>query len=321
MTTVEEAPRPPQVSPDEVEKDPCTADRPPTVATKKRRRRRAMSRPAMTITWVAVTASLLALWAVFFGTTLSALQEQSSQARLYDQLREELGGGDVPAPLGGAITPGSPVALLTIGRIDVHQVMVEGTSSMQTELGPGHKRDTPLPGQAGVSVVYGRAVTFGAPFRDIGQLQPGDVVSAVTGQGTFTYRVDRVRLPGDPLPPPLTGTQSRLTLVSVEGSGWRSGWAPQTALYVDATLTGSPQPAPAGRPSSVPLDEEAMQGDSGNLAVLVLWLQALVLVAGAVTWAAIRWGGWQAWLVGFGVVLALLWGSTAAAWPLLPNLV
>jgi sortase A len=272
------------------------------------------------VTWVALTACLLALWSLLFGTQLSGLQEHSSQSRLYDQLREELGGGDVPAPLGGAIDPGSPVALLTIPSIGLEQVVVEGTASQQTMLGPGHKRDTALPGQAGVSVLYGRAVSYGGPFGDLDHLTTGETLSVVTGQGTFTYKVDRVRRPGDPLPPPLTGTASRLTLVSVEGDGWRQGWAPQSAVYVDATLQGSPQPAPAGRPSGVTDSEGAMQGNNASLPVLVLWLQALVVVGGAVTWAAIRWGGWQAWLVGFGLVLALLWGATASAWPMLPNL-
>jgi sortase A len=263
----------------------------------------------------------LSLWALLFGTALSRLQEQSAQARLYDQLREELGGGDVPAPLGGAIQPGSPVAMLTIPRIHLQQVVVEGTASQQTMLGPGHRRDTALPGQAGVSVLYGRAVSYGAPFADIGRLQRGDPLTVVTGQGTFAYTVDEVRRPGDPLPPPVTGTASRLTLLSVEGTGWRRGWAPQSAVYVDATLKGTAQPAPAGRPSAVTDAEKAMQGDTGSLPVLVLWLQALVLVAGVVTWAAIRWGGWQAWLVGFGLLLGVLWAVTAAVWPLLPNLI
>jgi sortase A len=324
VTTIEEAPTPPEVRDTDAQSPPPTSPPDPYAkpepTPRRSRRRRPMTRTALTVTWVAMTACLLALWTLLFGTALSNLQEQSSQGRLYDQLREELGGGDVPAPLGGAIDPGSPVALLTIPRIGLEQVVVEGTASQETMLGPGHRRDTALPGQAGVSVLYGRAVSYGGPFRDIGRLQKGDSITVATGQGTFTYTVDDVRVPGEPLPPPVTGTASRLTLLSIQGTGWRRGWAPQSAVYVDATLQGTAQPAPAGRPATVTQPERAMQGDTASLPVLVLWLQALVVAAGAVTWAAIRWGGWQAWLVGFGLVLGLLWGATAAAWPLLPNM-
>ena len=35
---------------------------------------------------------------------------------------------------------------------------MEGTSSGTLMSGPGHRRDTPFPGQAGVSVIVGRPV-------------------------------------------------------------------------------------------------------------------------------------------------------------------
>ena len=49
-------------------------------------------------------------------------------------------------------------------------VVVEGTTPGEPDAGPGHLRDTPLPGQAGVSVVFGRRATFGAPFASLPQL-------------------------------------------------------------------------------------------------------------------------------------------------------
>ena len=60
---------------------------------------------------------------------------------------------------------GEPVALLSIPRLGISQVVVEGTASGDTLAGPGHLRDTVLPGQVGTSVVYGRAATYGAPVR------------------------------------------------------------------------------------------------------------------------------------------------------------
>ncbi len=270
--------------------------------------------------WVAATVTLVALWLVAFALYFSALQQHSAQARLYDDLREQLAGGDTPPPLGGAIRPGAPVAVLQIPAIGLSQVVVQATTSRQMSAGPGHRSDTPLPGQPGVSVVMGRSVMFGAPFARLPQLRPGQTITAVTGQGTFHFRVLAVRRPGDSLPARLPAGGSRLTLVTTEGSGWRSGWAPQSVVAVDADLVGQPQPAPPGRPAAAGRDESALSSSTADLPVLVLWLQGLLLVVGATTWAALRWGRWQAWLVGAPLVLATVWGATAAAFTMVPNL-
>ena len=62
------------------------------------------------------------------------------------------------------------MALLSIPRLRISQVVVEGTASGDTLAGPGHLRKTVIPGQVGTSVVMGRAVTYGAPFGDLDQL-------------------------------------------------------------------------------------------------------------------------------------------------------
>jgi sortase A len=289
-----------------------------------------LSAPVAIAVRVAVSVAVLALWAVVFSLGLSAVQEQRSQQKLYAQFREAL----TPtkgAAIGGDITPGTPIALLSIPAIALHDVMVaEGTASGDLRDGPGHRRDTPLPGQPGVSVLMGRSVTYGAPFRAIATLAAGDSLTFRTGQGKFVYQVMGVRRAGDPLPVQLAAGGSRVVLVGSEGSGWQQGWAPDHVVYVDAQLvqadTGSgaksatPVPAPAGRPSVVPLDEQAMQGDTSALFPLVLWLQALVLVAIGCAWGRGRWGRWQIWLVGLPAVVAVVWGATDCAMQLLPNL-
>jgi sortase A len=281
--------------------------------------------PTARPTWVAVSlsvavaVSLLAAWALAYTLGLSALQENRSQTELYASMRESL--ADPQSEPVGAIAPGTPVVLLQAARAGIHDlVVVEGTASGDLQAGPGHRRDTVLPGQPGVSVLLGRSAAFGGPFGQIAALRPGDLVTATTAQGTFTYRVDRVRHAGDPLPVPLTGSAGRLTLVTSVASGWRSGWAPSGTVYVDATLQGTPVSVPPGRPASVPAAEQPMAGDSGALMPLVLWLQGLVLVALATVWAKNRWGTWQTWLVGGPLLLAALWGASSAAVQLLPNL-
>jgi sortase A len=135
-----------------------------------------------------------------------------------------------------------------------------------------------------------------------------------------TYVVDRVRRPGDPLPPALEPGKGRLVLGSAEGSGWRGGFAPSAVVYVDASLQGAAQPSPGGRPSGVPPAEAPMGMSTQPLLPLVFWLQGLLLAIVATIWLRSRWGRWQTWAVAFPVLLALGIAASAPAAQLLPNL-
>ncbi|TDV53654.1 sortase domain-bontaining protein [Actinophytocola oryzae] len=270
---------------------------------------------------------------------LTPIEQDANQDVLYSQLRGPIAEG-VP-PYAGAevsadgtierqvppiyddgedavIPAGAPVAMLAIPRLGLNEVVVEGTSSGDLMAGPGHRRDTVLPGQMGVSLVYGRSMTFGGPFQDIVELRPGDVVTVVTFQGSFTYRVEGVRRDGDPLPDiePVTKGGSRLTMVTAEGS---NPLQPEHTVFVDALLRGDAQPA-ATHPAIVPPEEKSLASDRPALLNLVLWLQALVLVVVAIAWARVRWGRWETHLVGLPVALAVLWYVYESVGRLLPNL-
>lgn len=285
--------------------------------------------PAVAVTrWMLIALCGLALWLVAFGLVFSRLQEHRTQHTLYAEFRQKLAlqtartGID---PNGHPIPTGEPVALLNSPAADISNlVVVEGTAAEQTRSGPGHERNTVLPGQAGASVIVGRSVTFGGPFAHITDLKPGDEIWAVTGQGRFLYHVEDVRRAGDPFPQPLGPGGSQLTLVTSEstGSWWRSGWAPTQAVYVDATLVkpASAAAAPGALPAASAV-EAPMNADTSSLIALVFWLQGLLLAAGGIVWAWRRWGAWQTWIVGSIVLFALLWGASGSAALLLPNVV
>ena len=76
-----------------------------------------------------------------------------------------------------------------------------GTTSGVLFDGPGHRRDTPLPGQQGTSLIMGRRAAFGGPFAGIDDLEKGDRIRVTTGQGAFDFDVIGVRHEGDPTPP------------------------------------------------------------------------------------------------------------------------
>jgi sortase A len=273
-----------------------------------------------TVVTVLATVSLVAIWLLAYAIGLSGIQERSAQHRMYATIRQSL--AEETAPFGGAIKPGTPIAVLSAPEAGLTRtVVVEGTTSGVLRDGPGHQQNTALPGQAGVSVVMGRSVTFGGPFRHVASMHVGDPITVTTGQGVFHYTVTDVRGNGDPLPPTLRATASRLTLVTSRGSGWRSGWAPGSPVFVDATMQGHVQAAPSGRPTTIAAAASEMHSDTGGLVSLVLWLQALLIVAVAVVWARARWGLWQAWAAGAPLVLAVVWIVSSETLRLLPNLV
>lgn len=274
------------------------------------------------ISLASVTAlSSIAIFLVVYAVGFSALQEQRSQHQLYASFRGLLSPSSPVAPqIGGVINPGTPIALLNSQQAGLHNVIVvEGTSSSDLLKGPGHLRDSPLPGQVGQSLVMGKSVTANGPFRHITQLRAGDLITVTTGQKTFTFSVIDERTGGDPLPAVPTGG-SLLTLVTSTGSGFLGHFAPSHVVYVDAALQGKAVSAPAGRPVAVPVSELPGRSDPGAWPYLILWLQGLIVSSVGSVWAWLRWGRWQTWLIGAPILLAVMWGISEEAMRLLPNL-
>jgi sortase A len=275
---------------------------------------------AMVATALATVAAL-AVWFLLYAFFFSGLQEDHAQHILYAQLRQNL--ALATTPFGGRIAPGTPVAEIDAPAIALHAVVVEGTSSQDLTNGPGHFPSSPMPGQAGTSIIYGRSEMFGGPFGSVRELQPGDLITVTTGQGVFGYRVLDVLLPGDTKPTAAQLGQSSLTLETSAGTGWRTGWAPYEVIYANATLVqGKVQPAPPGAPTISPGVDNALASDSSDAVVFQLFVELLflVLVGAGLAYAYTRWSAWQLWLVAMPLVVAGLWLVTGTVVLLLPNL-
>jgi sortase A len=191
-----------------------------------------------------------------------------------------------------------------------NMVVVEGTSPENLELGPGHVRNTPLPGENGVAEIFGRRATFGAPFGRLGDLRRGDKVKIITGQGTSSYTIitkgDSTHLVKDPAP-------NRLLLLTA-----CSATVPSTYCYFDAELTTAPQQDPGGRPL-ITAAETPLSGDTSVLVLTMVWGLALVIISVAGTVAAARWSPWLAYLTAAPLALAVLWNLYESLAALLPN--
>lgn len=273
---------------------------------------------SMALTMVAAVITLQLINVI----VISPLQHATAQTRLYEQLRLSLSEGSAPLGQtdfeGRLVTPGTPLALLAMPDLNVREVIIEGTSATQTMDGVGHRRDTPLPGQPGTSVLMGRSGAFGGVFRSLHLAGPGSKFTVTTAQGVASYEVTGQRRAGDPAPPVPTGTEGRLTLITADGPAFM----PNEVLRVDAKLVSKAfdKPAPAIMPGSLPEAEQAMGQDTSDLFMLILLLQTLILASLAAVWSWTRWGKWETWLVFVPVlgVAALLTGTQVNH--LLPNL-
>jgi sortase A len=291
--------------------------------------RRTPSRPApapargddawSVVSTTSVMLCLVAGWMLAQMLYLGGISQDRAQDDLYAQFRGELAAAT--APIGPVTDVGAPVALLSIPHIGVDQVVVEGTASGDLLAGPGHLRNTVLPGQLGTSAVLGRASTYGAPFARIGELVRGDQVNVTTAQGTTRFRVLGVRRAGDPLPQPRPEKAARLVLVSGEASGARlPSLSPGRVVYVDAEAEKAFD-TPAGLPRVVPDPEQAMGTEAGAvMPLLTLCLGLLLALTFGVIAARQRFGAALVWVVTTPVVLAVAWLTTDVVMRLLPNL-
>ncbi len=259
---------------------------------------------------------LVCLWVVTQMLFLSGFSQERAQDLLYTQFREDIAAAT--ASIGPTTPPGEPVALLSIPRLRMSQVVVEGTASGDTLAGPGHLRKTVLPGQVGTSVVMGRAVTYGGPFGELDRLVVGDEIKVVMAQGEVSFDVVNVRRAGDPYSQPLAPGAARLTLQTAEGDGRLAALTPDEVLYVDADAPQGFVP-PAGLPVSVPTPELVMQRDTGAFPLLALHLALLLAATLGVVAARQRWSAALVWVVAAPVALALAWSTTDVVMRLLPN--
>jgi len=272
------------------------------------------SRPAAISPARCVAASLLLLAMLVIGFVgyllgVSGIQEAGAQSRLYTTLAAQLS-QDI-GPL-GPTTPGAPVAVMDIPSIGMRDVVVvEGTSPENLTLGPGHLRNTPLPGQLGLSVIYGRRATFGAPFGRLDRLEPGAQIITITQQGKSVYKVVAI---GDSQHPVKDTKLNRLALLTSSSTE-----VPSYYLEVDADLVSAVRNGPVQMPVIGPT-EQALAGDSGALVLTMTWGLALALVAVGGSFAAARWSPWPVYLILAPAALAIVWNLYENLAALLPNL-
>jgi sortase A len=95
---------------------------------------------------------------------------------------------------------GAATGWITVHRLGLKMIFVNGTDTRSLERGPGRSLETFMPGEGQLVYIAGHRTTYLAPFSHIDRLRPGDRVSLKVPYGVFTYRVFKhVIVPADDL--------------------------------------------------------------------------------------------------------------------------
>ena len=141
-------------------------------------------------------------------------------------------------PVYDTLELGSPLALISIPKMDLEYPVVFGDGKQQLKVGIGQVPGTPSIGTYGNAVLAGHRTSNGAPFYDLDLLEVGDQFSLSGVFGVLTYEVNRTEIvTPDDVASILTSdwTRSSVTLFSCTPRGSTSH-----RLLVHADLVGDP---------------------------------------------------------------------------------
>ncbi len=219
---------------------------------------------------------------------------------------------------------GQPVGQIRIPVIGINQIMVQGTNTPDLRKGPGHYIGTPLPGQEGNAAVAGHRTTYGHPFYNLNEVNPGDPIVVTTLQGIFVYDATKSQVVSpDDNTLLQNGPGATITLTTCNPRFSASSRLVVTAVLVHSKLfAGVAKAKPKAKPAKVEKPQSgALAGNSnGQLLVAVLWGLAFLLVMAIVLMLANRFRHrrWSIYLVGTLGLLVVLYVFFVAVSPLLP---
>jgi sortase A len=215
-----------------------------------------------------------------FGTSYIQHQHQKSlrsefEKRLHSVTSTTQVNNGPPVPAGQEPTPSvaSAIAILEIPKINVNQIVVQGTNDAQLQLGPAHYTQTPLPGQEGNVGIAGHRTTWGRPFYNLNELKNGDKIILSTTYGTYTYSVtsSQIVAPTDvAVLNPTTNATLTLTTCNPRFSAAQR-LVVQAVLTSSATATtGSGTLPTLPPPTNAPVQVSSSQGPAASILLGIL---------------------------------------------------
>jgi sortase A len=281
---------------------------------------------------VLVTVGLLILLFVAYQLWGTGIYEARAQSDLESEFDRDLarrepqsttsttaGTTSTTAPVELPATPagGDPVGVITIDKIGVDKVVVEGTTVPDLRQGPGHYAGSAMPGQLGNAAIAGHRTTYGAPFGDLDQLTRGDTISVRMLTGTWRYQLTRdpfVVSPSqtevlDPVP-----GEATLTLTTCHPR-----YSASERLIVQARLAPDQTGLPAPDQRTQLVLDTGLSGGSESRAPVYLW-GLIAAAVGGLWWVLFhRYPRWTTWLAGAIPFLVVLFVFYSYLERVLPN--
>jgi sortase A len=172
----------------------------------------------------------------------SMYREQQDLHRLWQaQQQKQATAANAPAR-----TVDDGLTRVSIPKINLDVIVVEGTNHKALRLGPGHLKSTPAPGEIGNSVISAHRDTF---FRHIYELSKGDQIDVTRDRHTYVFEVIGKKIvEPDDLSVVKNSNDARLTLITCYPT-YYIGPAPERLVVVSKLVNGD-QTAPSQQASS-----------------------------------------------------------------------
>ncbi|HKD81166.1 MAG TPA: class D sortase [Candidatus Angelobacter sp.] len=112
-----------------------------------------------------------------------------SQRNLEAEWERQAAAASTPGP--ATISPDQMLTRVIVSKIGLDAIVVEGASRKDLSEGPGHMKETAMPGETGNAVITAHRDTF---FRHIYELVKGDQIQVRRNGRVFTYAVTGKRI-------------------------------------------------------------------------------------------------------------------------------
>ena len=192
---------------------------------------------------------------VYVGTQYAEMyfEQRSLERRWLAQQQEQVTHG---GPTANQIVQAG-LTRISIPKIDLSAIVVEGTDHRALKLGPGHLTGSALAGAEGNAVITAHRDTF---FRHIVELKKGDRIMVQRDGRTFTYEVAGQKIvKPDEISVVQPTNDNRLTLITCYPT-YYIGPAPER-LVITSKLVGEPDPRSSRQEDAKRLSPKSLPGD------------------------------------------------------------
>lgn len=262
-----------------------------------------------------VTIGILILLFVAYQLWGTGIYESRQQSRLKSEFSEELARAKAQQRRATATSTtlpqappadGQPVGLIRIPKIGVERAVIQGITTQDLRMAPGHYPATPMPGQLGNAAIAGHRTTYGAPFNRLDELVAGDAIIVTTLAGTFHYTMTQQLVVSPKEVFVLDATPNATLTLTTCHPKFSASQRLVVQGVLDLERSTTPTKAPPQPVASRTSLDDALSGEGESKLPTVWWGLAVILFGGLWWLIFHRYHRWTTWFLGvvpFAIVL------------------